>query len=228
MDGFVAAGRAAQRGCAPNQRPGVRERHARPTSWATTTREIPNYWTYAKNFVLHDHMFEPIASWSLPATCTWSRSGRRSARHGDPSSCRNDNAGPYAPPSSTSFNRANATGSAPLLRVDRHHLPARPRTTSAGATTSTTGSEPDCAVATAASCPREAAELHDAGHLESAAAVHRRPATTTSSRNVRPSTSSSRPPSRDSAGGVVGHARPDQLRASAGQHPSPARPGSTR
>ena len=30
-------------------------------------REIPNYWTYAEQFVLQDHMFEPNASWSLPA-----------------------------------------------------------------------------------------------------------------------------------------------------------------
>jgi phospholipase C len=29
-------------------------------------REIPNYWTYAKDFVLQDHMFEPNSSWSLP------------------------------------------------------------------------------------------------------------------------------------------------------------------
>jgi phospholipase C len=30
-------------------------------------REIPNYWTYAQQFVLQDHMFEPNNSWSLPA-----------------------------------------------------------------------------------------------------------------------------------------------------------------
>ncbi len=30
-------------------------------------REIPNYWRYAKDFVLQDHMFESNASWSLPA-----------------------------------------------------------------------------------------------------------------------------------------------------------------
>jgi phospholipase C len=29
-------------------------------------REIPNYWTYAHDFVLQDHMFQPNASWSLP------------------------------------------------------------------------------------------------------------------------------------------------------------------
>ena len=30
-------------------------------------REIPNYWSYARHFVLQDHMFESNASWSLPA-----------------------------------------------------------------------------------------------------------------------------------------------------------------
>jgi phospholipase C len=30
-------------------------------------REIPNYWKYAQDFVLQDHMFESVASWSLPA-----------------------------------------------------------------------------------------------------------------------------------------------------------------
>jgi phospholipase C len=28
--------------------------------------DITNYWTYAKDFVLQDHMYEPNASWSLP------------------------------------------------------------------------------------------------------------------------------------------------------------------
>src|SRR5205807_726314 len=28
--------------------------------------EIPNYWSYAKNFVLQDRMFQPNLSWSLP------------------------------------------------------------------------------------------------------------------------------------------------------------------
>jgi phospholipase C len=31
------------------------------------SREIPNYWAYARHFVLQDHMFEPVRSWSLPA-----------------------------------------------------------------------------------------------------------------------------------------------------------------
>ena len=45
-----------------------------------TATDIPNYWSYARHFVLQDHMFEPVSSWSLPshlamvsgwsATCT--------------------------------------------------------------------------------------------------------------------------------------------------------------
>jgi phospholipase C len=30
-------------------------------------RDIPHYWAYAQNFVLQDHMFEPVISWSLPS-----------------------------------------------------------------------------------------------------------------------------------------------------------------
>ena len=32
-----------------------------------TAAEIPNYWAYARHFVLQDHMFEGVNSWSLPA-----------------------------------------------------------------------------------------------------------------------------------------------------------------
>jgi phospholipase C len=32
-----------------------------------TGRDIPNYWRYAHDFVLQDHMFEPAKSWSVPA-----------------------------------------------------------------------------------------------------------------------------------------------------------------
>jgi len=45
--------------CSPNGRTDVMGYH--------DDHEIPNYWAYAKNFVLQDHMFEPAASWSPPA-----------------------------------------------------------------------------------------------------------------------------------------------------------------
>ncbi len=54
-------------------------------------REIPNYWAYARQFVLQDHMFEPNSSWSLPAhlflTSEWSA---LCSRPDDPSSCTNN------------------------------------------------------------------------------------------------------------------------------------------
>jgi phospholipase C len=54
-------------------------------------QEIPNYWAYARHYVLQDHMFQPDASWSLPshlfAVSGWSAS---CTRPGDPSSCTND------------------------------------------------------------------------------------------------------------------------------------------
>jgi phospholipase C len=62
-------------------------------------REIPNYWAYARHFVLQDHMFEPDTSWSLPShlflVSGWSA---RCSRRGDPSSCRNAIQSPGAPP----------------------------------------------------------------------------------------------------------------------------------
>lgn len=55
-----------------------------------TDKEIPNYWAYAKNFVLNDHLFESSASWSLPShlymVSEWSA---KCSKSGDPSSCIN-------------------------------------------------------------------------------------------------------------------------------------------
>jgi phospholipase C len=61
--------------------------------------EIPNYWSYARNFVLEDHMFEPSTSWSLPAhlfmVSEWSA---RCYKRGDPMSCVNAVENPVPPP----------------------------------------------------------------------------------------------------------------------------------
>ncbi len=53
-------------------------------------RQIPNYWSYAENFVLQDHMFEPVASWSLPAHLfTVSAWSAKCTQPGDAASCQN-------------------------------------------------------------------------------------------------------------------------------------------
>jgi phospholipase C len=53
-------------------------------------REIPNYWTYAREFVLQDRMFEPNASWSLPAHLFMVSAWSARCRTADPSTCRNE------------------------------------------------------------------------------------------------------------------------------------------
>ena len=53
--------------------------------------EIPNYWTYAREFVLQDHMFEQVASWSSPShlymVSAWSA---KCSNPTDPLSCRSE------------------------------------------------------------------------------------------------------------------------------------------
>jgi phospholipase C len=62
-------------------------------------REIPNYWTYAQQFVLQDHLFEPTASWSLAShlfmVSAWSAS---CAAKGDSNSCHSSIQVPPLPP----------------------------------------------------------------------------------------------------------------------------------
>lgn len=67
MNGFLLVLRGSPRGCADPYDPLCVNGSGIPDvmGWHDA-REIPNYWAYAKNFVLQDHMFEPVASWSLP------------------------------------------------------------------------------------------------------------------------------------------------------------------
>jgi phospholipase C len=52
-------------------------------------REIPNYWAYADNFVLQDHMFEPNSSWSLPEHLFMVSEWSALCADDDPASCVN-------------------------------------------------------------------------------------------------------------------------------------------
>jgi phospholipase C len=71
MSGFVAQAEAGQSctGTNPNCSPctaGTTSACVDPMGYHTGA-DIPNYWRYAKDFVLQDHMFEPVGSWSLPS-----------------------------------------------------------------------------------------------------------------------------------------------------------------
>lgn len=90
MDGFIAQQEAAKKNCTDPTNPAC-SNSAKPDVMGYHTKsDIPNYWTYAKDFVLQDHMFEPNASWSLPAhlflVSEWSAF---CTTHNNPSSCVN-------------------------------------------------------------------------------------------------------------------------------------------
>jgi phospholipase C len=59
-------------------------------------REIPNYWKYADEFVLQDRMFEPVASWSLPAHLFMVSAWSGKCTSSDPMSCKNELVNPQS------------------------------------------------------------------------------------------------------------------------------------
>jgi phospholipase C len=95
MDGFIAAFRGAQKGCVNPTTPGCSLGNTPDVMGWHDAREIPNYWAYAQNYVLQDHMFEPNSSWSLPShlfmVSEWSAT---CSVPGDPMSCVNALDGP--------------------------------------------------------------------------------------------------------------------------------------
>ena len=89
MDGFIRSQRLGETlACPTGKEPSCAEPDV--MGWHDA-REIPNYWLYAANFVLQDHLFEPTTSWSLPAhlfvVSAWSASCKVKA---DPESCSSE------------------------------------------------------------------------------------------------------------------------------------------
>lgn len=95
MNGFIKAFRSAQKACKRPDTPGCAAGQTPDVMGWHDAREIPNYWTYAENFVLQDHMYEPNSSWSLPShlfmVSGWSA---KCSIAGNPMSCVNALDGP--------------------------------------------------------------------------------------------------------------------------------------
>jgi phospholipase C len=100
MDGFVREAVAARKACVDPHDPVC----SSPAAGSDVmgyhdAREIPNYWAYAHNYVLQDHMFEPNKSWSLPAhLLTVSAWSAKCSVKGDPMSCVSAPDLPATPP----------------------------------------------------------------------------------------------------------------------------------
>ena len=89
-----------------------------------TAAEIPNYWTYAQEFTLDDHMFEPVKSWSLPDHLFLVSGWSAKCKNKNPSSCKNNIVGPYSLPQfDNAVAQELATGTDRRRSgVDRPHL----------------------------------------------------------------------------------------------------------
>jgi phospholipase C len=100
MDGFVAQQESGMAGCAQTFNPACGNGGGAPDAMGYHDgSDIPNYWAYAHDFVLQDHMFQSDASWSLPShlylVSEWSA---YCTLKGDPQSCVPAVQSPQNPP----------------------------------------------------------------------------------------------------------------------------------
>jgi phospholipase C len=100
MDGFVGSAVRGTLGCRDRNDPYcVRAGDGTEVMGYHDYHEIPNYWAYARHFVLQDHMFEPDTSWSLPAHLfTVSEWSATCSIKGAPMSCTDAPNKPAEPP----------------------------------------------------------------------------------------------------------------------------------
>ena len=125
MDGFVRAAELSRnRGCSATYPPPAVCLPSGPQDVMGyhDAREIPNYWTYARDFTLNDHMFEPVASWSLPAHLYMLSGWSAVCKNKKPGSCRSY-VGGQSGPTPGGHSRAQSQSHS-RNRNQGHHLSA--------------------------------------------------------------------------------------------------------
>jgi phospholipase C len=99
MNGFIAQAENSKKICEDPDDPECASAFAPSVMGYHDGREIPNYWAYARAYVLQDHMYSSVASWSLPAhlfmVSEWSAKCRKA---GVAMSCVNEPGSPGTPP----------------------------------------------------------------------------------------------------------------------------------
>jgi phospholipase C len=88
MNGFIKEAELGRRGCTNPTNPVCTNSRAADVMGYHVQSDIPNYWAYAQRFVLQDHMYEAVHSWSFPShlflVSAWSATCRNAS---DPMSC---------------------------------------------------------------------------------------------------------------------------------------------
>ncbi len=98
MDGFIKQAEGASKGCSDPNNPVCKHGSTVDVMGYHDAREIPNYWQYAQQFVLQDKLFEPNASWSLPAHLFTVSGWSAKCATSDPMSCHDALQAPDLPP----------------------------------------------------------------------------------------------------------------------------------
>jgi phospholipase C len=96
MNGFIREAKAAKKTCRLAFDPACATTGRSDVMGYHTAAEIPNYWAYARHFVLDDHMFEPVKSWSLPDHLYLISGWSARCRTRSPMSCHTSDVGPYS------------------------------------------------------------------------------------------------------------------------------------
>ena len=114
MDGFVGQLVRAKKSCTDANDPACANSATPDVLGYHVQSDIPNYWSYASDYVLQDRMFEPNASWSLPEhlfqVSEWSAS---CTQHDNPGSCSNALQNPGTPQHAGLPDAAITAGSGP-------------------------------------------------------------------------------------------------------------------
>jgi len=95
MNGFIKQRDMALANCNNPDDPACKSKGPPDVMGYHTGAEIPNYWAYARNFALDDHMFQPVKSWSLPEHLYLVSAWSARCRTRSPLSCLNNIVGPY-------------------------------------------------------------------------------------------------------------------------------------
>ena len=98
MDGFVGQAYSGRRGCEATHDPNCGGAATADVMGYHDAREIPNYWSYAQNYTLDDHLFQPNASWSLPQHLYMVSEWSAKCGTSNPTSCVNALQAPASPP----------------------------------------------------------------------------------------------------------------------------------
>ena len=148
MNGFVSQAEGANQGCGNTHNPACNGSLTPEVMGYHDAREIPNYWAYAQNYTLQDHLFQPNASWSLPQHLYMVSEWSAKCANSDPNSCQNALQNPGNPPDQA----GNKTHAAPdYAWADLTYLMHKANISWKYYVQE--GTEPDCQNADAVDCP---------------------------------------------------------------------------